>query len=58
MFFGFDRCIPEVEAAVCVVGAGFEAVVGGVAKLVEGGPECLVDVLKGCDPCRSCVELT
>jgi hypothetical protein len=22
LFFGFDCCVPEVEAAVCVVGAG------------------------------------
>ena len=33
-FFGFDRRVPEVEAAVCVVGAGFEAMVGSAAELV------------------------
>jgi hypothetical protein len=37
--FGADGRVPEVQAAVGVVEAGFEAVVGAVAQLVEGGPE-------------------
>jgi hypothetical protein len=37
---GFYGAVPEIEAAVGIVEAGFEAVVGAVAELVEGGPEC------------------